>query len=651
MFHRFSTWWRALGVVLLSLATVTWPSAAHGAATASFTLVHQDGATVLTSKGVSRFNVTLQMAPGSTPRVRISLYPRLVARSDIAPIIANTGLSGRPASSTGLFDLTCATTKAVTLRVTLFTTTPTRGVTPCAQRQVRLRLPCVAQACDGVYPLRYSVTVGGVTASEWSMIAVQSTQVALPLHLEWISSLGPSSWFHAQHTVASLNEIARYASTPMALTADYRTLSAVLNSTATIATTWRTALTNALTSPLHRANAAPPKNIDFGGLVASGLATQVTLQLSLSNQLLTAVNGRYTDAPVVLSGTPSLSALEALEGSGVQDVVLPESTLAVAPSTTLTWGAPFHLQGAGALTALAVDQPLSNLVSDTSITPGRRAALALATLAFLHFEEPNAPSVRSVVIVAPLARTSATFIHDFFHGLRHSPFVTASSLVPSFDSSLVGTNGAPSIQVVTSPVHPAWSSRNITTLATLIGNVTSYANAVNSSAVANTLRVAVASSEIIGTPAARQAALMKASTLLATQLDQFSIDQGTITLAGSGTALPITLFSHSPYSVTTHIHLIANGLGFPKGRTLKVALSSPTTSLRVPIVSKDASSATLQVIVTTPNNQVVLARAAIQVRIAGASLVGYLLTLASLAVLALWWWRTHRRRAKGRHAR
>jgi hypothetical protein len=46
-----------------------------------------------------------------------------------------------------------------------------------------------------------------------------------------------------------------------------------------------------------------------------------------------------------------------------------------------------------------------------------------------------------------------------------------------------------------------------------------------------------------------------------------------------------------------------------------------------------------------------LARAAIQVRIAGTSIVGYFLTIASLLVLAYWWMRTYRKRPKGRHAR
>jgi hypothetical protein len=59
----------------------------------------------------------------------------------------------------------------------------------------------------------------------------------------------------------------------------------------------------------------------------------------------------------------------------------------------------------------------------------------------------------------------------------------------------------------------------------------------------------------------------------------------------------------------------------------------------------------LQVVLTTPNNQLILARTAVQVHIAGTSVVGYLLTFASLLVLGLWWWRTIRRRPKGRHVR
>jgi hypothetical protein len=71
----------------------------------------------------------------------------------------------------------------------------------------------------------------------------------------------------------------------------------------------------------------------------------------------------------------------------------------------------------------------------------------------------------------------------------------------------------------------------------------------------------------------------------------------------------------------------------------------------VPTSNHRGSDLTLQVVVTTPNGQLVLARTAIQVRITGTSVVGYLLTIASLLVLGYWWLRTYRRKSKGRHAR
>jgi hypothetical protein len=81
-------------------------------------------------------------------------------------------------------------------------------------------------------------------------------------------------------------------------------------------------------------------------------------------------------------------------------------------------------------------------------------------------------------------------------------------------------------------------------------------------------------------------------------------------------------------------------------------MDAPTKSVRIHTSKHQGSSLTLQVVVTTPDNQIVLARAAIQVRIAGTSIVGYFLTAASLLVLAYWWLRTHRRRrSRGRHAR
>ena len=652
MFHRFSTWWRALSVVLLSLATVTWPTAARAGTTPAFGVEHQGAVAALSRTGTSRITITLDLAPSDrSVRTHLSLYPRLVTRSQIAPLVDGVGITGEPLATTVSFTMRCRSHGPATFTLALYTTVPGRNPNPCTSRPPRLRLPCHAQSCDGVYPLSYTVTTNGATTTEWSMIAVQASPVATPLRVDLIETLGPAAWRQGARTVAVLSALAHFADVPVTLSADYRTLALVLATSSARATAWRSALAAALTSPLHRVLSAPPAGIDFAGLAAHGLTGAVTGQLSLAGQLLQTLNGRYVDGPVLVSGTPSLGDLSALAGAGVHDVILPENSLTVPPSTTLNWGAPFHVAGVASLTALATDQPLHQLMTTASIEPGRRAAMTLATLAFLHFEEPNIPASRTVVMSAPVAETPSTFVVDLLNGLAHNPFFVASSLVPSFNSSLIATNGAPDARTLAAAVNPPWSTRNVSTLSALSASITSYSQAVASKAVAAQLEVALAGTEIAGGATSRQSLITQASDALNVQLSKFSVDASAITLAGPGTALPITLFSRANYPVSAVVHLITDRLEFPKGKVLAVTLDSPTKSLRVPTASHQGSSLTLQVTVTTPDNRVVLAHAAIQVRIAGTSVVGYLLTFASLLVLALWWSRSFRHRSKGRHAR
>src|ERR1700683_5154429 len=106
MFHRFSTWWRALSVVLLCLATMAWPTAARADATPSFTIVHQDPVATVSSKGTSHFAMTLSTSPqGQSSRARITIYPRVIDRSQLAPIVAGTGTTQKALGRTSTFTL------------------------------------------------------------------------------------------------------------------------------------------------------------------------------------------------------------------------------------------------------------------------------------------------------------------------------------------------------------------------------------------------------------------------------------------------------------------------------------------------------------------------------------------------------------------
>ncbi|MGA2294439.1 MAG: hypothetical protein ABSG24_04345 [Acidimicrobiales bacterium] len=653
MFHRFPTWWRALSVVLLSLATVTWPSAAQAGTTTSFKVVHQDAWVTLSSRGTARLRVSLELpSPHSKAEVRVSLYPRILTRSQLTPIIDGTGSPSSAVASTAPVALGCAARRTVTLTIGLFTQRPGRQQSPCRTRGPRMRLPCSGARCDGVYPLRFTVTIDHTSTIEWSLFAIQATAVAQPIHLNWIETFEPITIQHLSRTIAVLDTIARNRSLPITLSADYRTLSRVMPYTkAALNQRWDGALNEALASPLHRAIVAPPGNIDFSGLVNNDLRTQVAQQLTLPAALLRTITGRYVDSQVLLSGRPSQSGLAALAAAGVRDVILPESALSVAPSSTLNWGAPFHVAGVHLLSALSIDEPLSQLATDESIEPGRRAAMTLATLSFLHFEAPDARSSRSVVMVTSAAYTPAGFIADLASGLGHDPFVRAASLSPSFNTSLIATNGAPATRTMARTGAATWTGVNVSSLITLIGAVNSYNQSMTSNSVSSVLSADVAESEVVGSPVGRQRAISRALNALNGQLNQFSVNAGAITLTGPGTALPITVISRANYPVKVVVHLITSALSFPKGDNITTTLASPTTALRVPTSNHRGSSLTLQVVVTTPNGQVVLARSAIQVRIAGTSVVGYILTIGSLLVLAYWWIRTNRRRPKGRHVR
>lgn len=630
---------------------MAWPTAARADATPSFTIVHQDPVATVSSKGTSHFAVSLSTSPhGATSRARVTIYPRVIDRSQLAPIVADTGVTQKALGSTSTFTLKCETHGDFKFTVDLYARRPGSSHRSCAP-EPRLHFPCPALRCDGVYPIRIQVTTDGATSTQWSLLAVQSTRVDQQLRVDVVETMDPNAWTHAKRSIAVLHLLAHHPSSAITVSADYRTLDTVMRP-GSQETLFHAALRNALVSPLHEAVNSPPANIDFAGLALHGFGDEVRHQLSLTDTFFKGLTGRDVDTPVLLNGAPSLQSLRALKRVGVRDVILPEADLTVAPSSTLNWGAPFHIAGTGGLSALSSDGPLSTLFADTSIDTGRRAALTLGTLAFLHFEAPDAPAARTVVIVAPISRTPVAFLKNVLNGFASNPFITLATFAPSFDTSLVATNGAPATRSLLEPrLRTTWSTHNITSLSDLVVGVDSYAPSLRSTNLGNDLLVAMEASEVTGPPGQRQSAINAAADVLKGQLGDFSVDPSTITLAGSGTSIPITLTNHAPYTVMADVHLLTDQITFPHGNDVPVSLNAPTKSVRVATSNHTGSSLTLQVIVTTPNNRLVLARAAIQVRIAGTSIVGYFLTIAALLVLAYWWLRTYRKRPKGRHAR
>ena len=643
MFHRFSTWWRALGVVLLGLATVTWPSASWASPTAPFTLTHQD-ATAHFVGDVATMDFGVTIPTGAT--LTLSLYPSLVDRGQLAPLIDGSGDPVPPLETVSVVSSAC---RPNTHRLSL--TVLAQGASRVGRCGVPVaHVPCATATCAGVYPLRYSVQVGGRLTTTWSMLALQAGAVATPLRVVVLTNLDATSWQNSASSIAVLRTLAAFPATPLDISANYSPLASSEISGDTVATTWQHALSRAFASPEHQAVIAPPSTTDFGGLAASGFSSEVTQQLELGNTLLRALTGRFPSGPVWVSGPVTAKDLRALVHAGVTQTIINDSSLTPSPSGTLLWGAPEHIASVPGLTTLATDDPLSALANDASIPAALRAVLALDTLSFLHFDAPNDPSPRTEIVVLSAATAGPGFVHDFLSGLNANPFAHPSSIAPSYASALIGSNGIPAEWDVATTSDTPWSTQNIRSLSTLLAQEHSFVQGVANPGVVAALNAAVAEAEIKGSAGQRQMGLTTAQSLLNEQLNNFRVDNSSITLTGQGTALPITLVSHAHYSVTVLVHLLSNSLRFAKGPVVAATLSQPTTALRVALQHASGTNVTLQIVVTTPNGRLVLARTAVQVRIAGTSIVGYLLSVLSLTVLGVWWLRTHRRSSKGKHA-
>src|SRR5271156_5073855 len=278
MLHRFTTWWRALSVVLLSLATVTWPSAARADTTATFVVVHQAAVAPLSGQGTARFTTTLRLSTTSHAHVSVTLYPALITQGALEAIVDGDGASTEPMSTTG-FALNCERSAEATFSVTLHTRGLALPPRTCDGATPALRLLCTV-ACAGVYPLRYRVDVDGTTTEKWSLLAVQTSDVSHPLNVALIETLSPKTLQHAPRSLAVLNTMGHFASLPLTLGADYQTLADIQLNQGSDGP-WVSALSKALTSPLHRAIDSPPRSTDFGGLAAHHLTTQLGEQLTL----------------------------------------------------------------------------------------------------------------------------------------------------------------------------------------------------------------------------------------------------------------------------------------------------------------------------------------------------------------------------------
>ncbi len=649
--RRTNRWW-VLGVILLPLILATGSGLAEGAESWNPTLLHQSPVAVIGSHGTGQFGLSLRTngTNGAGDAADLFLYPMLRARSQLAPIIAGTGATGLPLASTGRFALDCQRGGVATFAVTVGVRAGT-GATTCAHAAPYLNLGCGSGACSGVYPLAITTSNGQTTSTIWSLVAVTATPVASPVNLALIVRSNPATTAATTKETAALRALSGFASTPLTIAVDYRGISRVLFSPSTSSANYRSALAHALAPAPHALVNAPPPSIDFAAL-SPRLLSDVTSQSRLATILVSQFSNKFPSPEVVLSGAVTPAGLSALAAVRVNDVVLPDTSLTVAPSGTLGWGTPFGVVGAsGAVVGVATDTPLRTLAEDAAIAPGLRAALTLGELSMLHFQAPYASVTRTVFLDADLTHLAPSYLTSLLTGLHTDPLVNAVGLSGQFAPARVGANGYPSLRTLAPVSAPAWTSNNLTTTVGLEENLRSFSQSISSLQPTTPLQVDTLYAERMQPAADRQEELADARDGLTNQTSAFHVDDDTITLAGSGTPLPVTLTSSANYHATGWLELSAPGVSFPEGSANLVTMSASTYSVRVPANFEGSGNFTLNVRFVTLDRRMDIAIGVIQVRSTVTSPVGYVLTGGALVVIALWWWRTSRRRVRGRHAK
>ena len=276
----------------------------------------------------------------------------------------------------------------------------------------------------------------------------QGRRVEQPLQVDssrrWTLRPGctPSDSIHV------LDALGHHPSSPITLSADYRTLDTIAQPAHRLALC-EAALNQALASPAAPGGRRAARRTSTSrGSADHGLGAEVADQLSLSSDALDGDSpGATSTDPVLLTGAPSPAASQrSATAPACSEVVLPEGDLTVAPVVDAQLGSALSRRRRRAghrAQRRTVRSPRS--FKTPSIEPGpSRGADARQRSRSCTSRRPTPPSTahrrRSS---RPSTQTSRTFVTTSSQGFARDPFSQLATLAPSFNPALVGTNGAP----------------------------------------------------------------------------------------------------------------------------------------------------------------------------------------------------------------
>jgi Family of unknown function (DUF6049) len=403
--------------------------------------------------------------------------------------------------------------------------------------------------------------------------------------------------------------------------------------------------------------------IDVAALAGAGLTGEIGAQLVRGASLLRGAGlrptaGTWVDTASDFSAADATQLGDGLAAAGADRVVLDDTDLQAAGSGTLTYAQTFSLGvGHGShVTAAAANSQVDDLFTADPGNPVLAANQILASLEFIHFENPFEPDARGIVVEPPASwQPSTTLITTLLDEMVGNPALSAVTMNQFFSKVAPGGNKEPvsrHLKAGSPPKSAVISAASAERLSTARVRLTSFSAAVDGHpAVLTELSDLMLATENKAFDASERAAALSIFTeRFGDELNLISLaNQGTITFTSRTAAIPVSVVSAAPFTVKVVVSLTSDKFSFPDGTERTLVLDRPTTPVRIEARSR-TSGDRLPVGVTllTPDGQLVIARAALTVHATSISLVGVALTALAALVLLVWWARTWR---KGRRQR